>query len=80
MCSALPVLMAVSSFTPKKPLHTFTFSGRFLEYLIINSLSESSSMAEWEELTERTLEDLERRWLAGGGEGRGREGRVGGGE
>ena len=34
-------------------------------------------MAEWEELTERTLEDLERRWLAGGGEGRGREGRVG---
>ena len=33
-------------------------------------------MAEWEEFTERTLEDLER-WLAVGGEGRGGEGRGG---
>lgn len=66
----VPVLMAVSSETPKKPLETLTFKGRLLEYLSIKSLRESSSTAEWVELTETTLGDLERWciWLAGGRE------------
>ena len=64
----VPVLMAVSSETPKKPLETLTFSGRLFEYLSIKSLRESSSTTEWVELTETTLGDLERWWFAGGRE------------
>ncbi len=64
------MLIAVSSDTPKKPLQTLTLRGRFLEYLSMNSLRESSSEAEWEELTDTTLGDLDKMaGLAEGGEG-----------
>ncbi len=65
------MLIAVSSDTPKKPLQILTLRGRFLEYLSMNSLRESSSEAEWEEPTDTTLGDLDKMaGLAEGGRGR----------
>lgn len=59
MSHDIPVLMAVSSETPKNPLVTLTLRGRFLEYFNIKSLSNNSSTVEWVELTEATLGDLD---------------------